>query len=58
MTDLESIWEKISAEVIQDCEKVDCSLLDFAAGLKYVAADLLERSTMAEHEASVKERKE
>lgn len=58
MTDLESIWEKISVETIQACEKVDCSLMDFAAGLSYIAADLVERSNMAEAEAAAKARRE
>lgn len=50
-TNLEDKWETIAAAAIHEAERVDCSLSDFAAGLKSIEQDIRDRRQLAEDEA-------
>lgn len=48
--ELEEVWEKIAEETLSKAEVVDCSLADFAEGLKDIELAVRHRREMAEDE--------
>lgn len=55
-SNLESRWERVAQDAIMAAERVECSLSEFAEGLRYIERDIKDRREMAEDEAKQQEK--